>query len=127
MDLDDGRAAKMFDEAGMINKEEFTQLAKHTHLLDFESTTGTSPMALLSPRKTRKQPQTLKKGQNRITEDNLLFSLLLHIQSCPSMLACFCSDNKMLTEVREKQMGKVELAFRKFDLDGDGFLSWEEF
>ena len=29
----------------------------------------TSPMALLSPRKTRKQPQTPKKGQNKITED----------------------------------------------------------
>lgn len=24
-------------------------------------------------------------------------------------------------------MDKVEFAFRKFDSDGDGFLSWEEF
>ena len=71
MDLDDGRATKMIDEAGMINKDDFTQLAKDTHLLDFESTMGTtSPMALLSPRKTRKQPQTPKKGQNKNTEDN---------------------------------------------------------
>ena len=43
------------------------------------------------------------------------------------MLACFCSDKRMMDEVKEEQMDKVELAFRKFDLDGDGFLSWEEF
>ena len=49
------------------------------------------------------------------------------IQSYPSMLACFFSDKKVLTEVKEEQMDKVEMAFRKFDLDEDGFLSWEEF
>ena len=43
------------------------------------------------------------------------------------MLACFFSDKKVLTEVKEEQMDKVEMAFRKFDLDEDGFLSWEEF
>ena len=44
------------------------------------------------------------------------------------MLACFCSDKKV-EEISGDQdkMDKVEFAFRKFDADGDGFLSWEEF
>ena len=71
VDLDDGRASKVTDEAGMINKEDFIQFAKDTHLLDFETAMGeASPMALLSPRKTRKQPQTPKKGQNRNMNEN---------------------------------------------------------
>ena len=53
----------------MICKEDFTQFAKDTHLLDFETNMGdASPMALLSPRKTRKQPQTPTKGQD-VEED----------------------------------------------------------
>ena len=72
VELDDGRASRVTDEAGMISKEEFIQFAKDTHLLDFETTMGeASPMALLSPRKTKKQPQTPKKGENKNTEENL--------------------------------------------------------
>ena len=55
----------------MISKEDFIQFAKDTHLLDFETAMGeASPMALLSPRKTRKQPQTPKKGQNKNMDEN---------------------------------------------------------
>ena len=44
------------------------------------------------------------------------------------MLACFCSDKRGDTEQADAdKMDKVEFAFRKFDFDGDGFLSWEEF
>ena len=60
----------MVDDAGMMTKEDFTQFAKDTHLLDFDSTMGeASPMALLSPRKSRKQPQTPKKGQQKNNEE----------------------------------------------------------
>ena len=53
--------------------------------------------------------------------------MIPHKQSCPSMLACFCSERRMEEEVKDEQMEKVEMAFKKFDLDEDGFLSWEEF
>ena len=43
------------------------------------------------------------------------------------MLACFCSDKRRAEEEHKEQMAKVESAFKKFDLDGDGFLSWDEF
>ena len=47
--------------------------------------------------------------------------------SC-SMLACFCSDKRGDPERADAdKMDKVEFAFRKFDFDGDGYLSWEEF
>jgi hypothetical protein len=59
----------MVDDAGMINKEDLAQFAKDTHLLDFETNMGeSSPLALLSPRKTRKQPQTPKRGDH-VEED----------------------------------------------------------
>ena len=75
-------------------------------------------------RKTAKQPPTPKKTpkQKNVSEHPANSD-----QSC-SMLACFCSDKKV-EEISGDQdrMDKVEFAFRKFDADGDGFLSWEEF
>ena len=72
VELDDVRASRVTDDEGMISKEDFIQLAKDTHLLDFESTIGeTSPMALLSPRQTKRQsPTSNKRGQSRQLEEN---------------------------------------------------------
>ena len=52
----------------MITKDDFTQFAKDTHLLDVDSAMGEA-MLLLSPKRTRKQPQTPKKGPNKNAQE----------------------------------------------------------
>ena len=79
---------------------------------------------LLSPRKSRRPPAARKVPGAKMTvkepqgTDN----------SC-SMLACFCPERRAedTSEGDADKMDKVEFAFRKFDVDGDEFLSWEEF
>ena len=101
------------------------QFAKETHLLDFECSAMGEAILLLSPRKSRKGLQTTKKTAQK-TKPAVAESSGGRDQSC-SMLACFCSDRRVEDLLEEKKMDKVEFAFRKFDSDEDGFLSWEEF
>ena len=107
---------------GAISREDFIQFAKETHLLDFECSAMGEAILLLSPRKSRKSQQTTKKK----TKPAVAETSGGREQSC-SMLACFCSDKRVEDLLEEKKMDKVEFAFRKFDSDEDGFLSWEEF
>lgn len=107
---------------GAISREDFIQFAKETHLLDFECSAMGEAILLLSPRKSRKSLQTTKKK----TKPAVAETSGGREQSC-SMLACFCSDKRVEDLLEEKKMDKVEFAFRKFDSDEDGFLSWEEF
>ena len=85
---------------------------------------------LLSPRKTRKPSPLTKKVQGQSVKMTSARSESgeTEEQRC-SMLACFCSEKSSddKTAGEADKMDKVEFAFRKFDSDGDGFLSWEEF
>ena len=81
---------------------------------------------LLSPRKTRKPSPITKKTP--ATGVKMTSSSSAEENKC-SMLACFCAEKRAedSNPADADKMDKVEFAFRKFDADGDGFLSWEEF
>lgn len=132
VDLDEGRAARITDENGLIAKADFVTLAKDTHLLDFEGVFGEATN-LLSPKKSRRRPASQRRngaggGSGGQAEQS-------PGKTCPGSLVyyltCCCSEDETNGENKEGQgeqpMDKIETAFRKFDLDGDGFLSWHEF
>jgi len=126
-ELDPGRAGRITDQAGQITREDFIQFAKETHLLATPTAMGDA-MLLLSPRKNKKSSSATSKKvatkqQVRLSEESTTEN------SCSPMLACFCSDRRVEADElgQPDQFNKVEAAFRKFDVDKDGFLSWEEF
>jgi len=115
VNLDENKASKLKNEEGNVAKADFIQFAKDNHLLDFDSVLGEVALLLSSPRKGRRgqgKPKDQKiQGQNRQPSDSKsLWSRFREPAGEPST-----------------NIDKVELAFRKFDLDKDGFLSWDEF
>ena len=42
------------------------------------------------------------------------------------MCTCFNLNISLPQEKEEKRLGRIEAAFRKFDLDGDGYLRWKD-
>ena len=84
---------------------------------------------LLSPRKTRKPSPITKKvqGQPGVKTTSSSAKSESGEENRCSMLACFCAEKRDEDSAMADKMDKVEFAFRKFDSDADGFLSWEEF
>jgi len=114
VELDRKVEAKITDENGEISREDFIKFAHDNKLLDFGNlTAGDVSKQKLS--KTNQGPRrSMDKASSRPGAHNLL---------------CCCSslEDDSFSPAVEDGMDKVELAFRKFDLDKDGYLSWEEF
>ena len=53
----------------------------------------------------------------------------LNVQARSTLLCCLTEPETVAPLRTESgdRIRKIERAFRKFDLNGDGFLSWEEF
>lgn len=118
VNLDENKAAKLKNEEGNIAKADFIQFAKDNHLLDFDSVLGEVALLLSSPRKGRR-------GQGKSKDQKIQGSRGQAAGPESKSLWSRFRDPPPSTE--PPNVDKVELAFNKFDLDKDGFLSWEEF
>ena len=110
--MDPKLSSKYLDEQGEVSREEFIKLALETKLTEFhvgEFTKSSGPV---------------KSSQE---EDNKVLAR--------SNLLCCVTEQEVTAgkspslqrSASVERMKKIERAFRKFDLNGDGFLSWEEF
>ena len=89
-------------------------------------------MLLLSPRKTKKPSPITKRVQGQQGVKTISSSAKSESgeeNRCSMLASCFCAEKRDedSNSAQADKLDKVEFAFRKFDSDGDGFLSWEEF
>ena len=101
---------------GNIKRSDFIEYALETKLLDLTDTSNA--------RKTINNKKKIKKKKDRERKDvgsvsNLSHRLMLNFQTGP-LLCC-------LARKKKPERDRVETAFRKLDINGDGYVDWNEF
>ena len=110
--MDPKISSKYLDDQGEVSREEFIKLALEAKLTEFnvgELTKSSGPVKSSQEEETKVQARS-----------NLLCCVT------EPEVTTLKSPSLQRTASVERMM-KIERAFRKFDLNGDGFLSWEEF
>ena len=112
--MDPKISSKYLDDQGEVSREEFIKLALETKLTEFhvmgELTKSSGPV---------------KSSQD---EENAKVSARSTLLCCVTEPELTSAKSPALQRTASvERMKKIERAFRKFDLNGDGFLSWEEF
>ena len=114
VELDEKTLKKYFEESDELNKDDFIKLATETKLTEFHAGD-----AVFSS----------KGGGTGVVKPNQAEDNVQQPGSKRGFLCCISKD--YVTSPRcskeEERRIKVERAFKKFDLNGDGFLSWDEF
>ena len=101
---------------GNIKRSDFIEYALETKLLDLTDTSNA--------RKTINNKKKIKKKKDRERKDvgsvsNLSHRLTSNFQTGP-LLCC-------LARKKKPERDRVETAFRKLDINGDGYVDWNEF
>ena len=110
--MDPKISSKYLDDQGEVSREEFIKLALEAKLTEFhvgELTKSSGPVKSSQDEETKAQAR----------------SNLLCCMTEPEVTTLKSPSLQRTASV--ERMMKIERAFRKFDLNGDGFLSWEEF
>ena len=111
--MDPKICSKYLDDQVEVSREEFIKLALEAKLTEFNAGELTKSSA------------PLKSSQDEETKAQTARSNLLCCVTEPEVTSLKSPSLQRTASV--ERMMKIERAFRKFDLNGDGFLSWEEF
>ena len=115
--MDEKTVNKYFDSSEELMKDEFVKLAIETKLTEFN--VGEGVFSKSTPTPTVKTNQVEEKVKEKEKEyKGFLCCISSNYVSSPPL---------QRNSEDEERKRKIEKAFKKFDLDGDGFLSWEEF
>ena len=111
VELDPKISSKYLDDQGEVSREEFIKLALDAKLTEFHVGEATKPLKSSQDEEPHTKTQARSNLLCCVTEPEVT-----SVKS-PALQRSASAERKM----------KIERAFRKFDLNGDGFLSWEEF
>ena len=117
--------SKILDDNGDIAREDFIKFSQDSKLLDFGNLMGEGGVRGLTVMAATAGVSSVQAGGTKKARTSQQGSSSR--PSAPShshSLLCCCFTPR---EPGGRTADKVEIAFNKFDLDNDGFLSWEEF
>ncbi|XP_023340815.1 calmodulin-related protein 97A [Eurytemora carolleeae] len=120
VDFEENSAKKLLDANGNITKDKFIQFGLETKLMDLSNRDTTRrDEEEASKQKSENLQRRIKSAKSRPKKETSRGGL------------CSCMGKGVEPEEdgedQEKEMDRIEVAFRNFDADGDGFLDWDEF